>query len=193
MLSAAVSDLHALPTALVAPADDGAARHLLLRPAAGADAPALARILAEPEVARWWGRYDVERVREELREEPSFVVVVDEAVAGWLQAHEQTDPDYPSVAFDIALTTALHGRGCGREALRLAIRHFAARGHHRFTIDPAVENERAIRCYTAVGFRPVGVLRAYERAPGGRWRDGLLMDLLAGEASAGTHDDAPRG
>ena len=27
----------------------------------------------------------------------------------------------------------------------------------------------------------VGVLRAYERAPDGSWRDGLLMDLLADE------------
>jgi aminoglycoside 6'-N-acetyltransferase len=32
-----------------------------------------------------------------------------------------------------------------------------------------------------VGFRPVGVLREYWRAPGGAWRDGLLMDLLASE------------
>jgi aminoglycoside 6'-N-acetyltransferase len=27
----------------------------------------------------------------------------------------------------------------------------------------------------------VGVLRSYERAPDGSWRDGLLMDLLADE------------
>jgi aminoglycoside 6'-N-acetyltransferase len=39
----------------------------------------------------------------------------------------------------------------------------------------------AIRCYSAVGFRPVGVMRQYERAPDGRWRDGLLMELLADE------------
>ena len=55
------------------------------------------------------------------------------------------------------------------------------RGHHRFTIDPAAANARAIRAYEAVGFRPVGVLRRYERGPDGRWRDGLLMDLLAVE------------
>jgi aminoglycoside 6'-N-acetyltransferase len=150
-----------------------------LRPATGDDAEALASILAEPEVARWWGPNPLADVREELRTSPSYVVVIDGPAAGWLQVHEETDPMYPSVAFDIALATAFHGHGYGGEALRLVIAHFVARGHHRFTIDPAVDNERAIRCYQAVGFRPVGVMRAYERAPDGRWRDGLLMDLLS--------------
>lgn len=76
----------------------------------------------------------------------------------------------------------LDGRGLGAEALRTVLRHlFDERGHHRATIDPAVENERAIRSYERVGFRPVGVVRRAERAPDGRWRDALLMDLLADE------------
>ena len=54
-------------------------------------------------------------------------------------------------------------------------------GHHRLTIDPALDNERAIRCYEAVGFRRVGILRRYWRDQGGVWRDGLLLDLLADE------------
>jgi aminoglycoside 6'-N-acetyltransferase len=65
--------------------------------------------------------------------------------------------------------------------LRPAIDNFAARGHHRFTIDPAAHNEHAIRAYEAVGFRPVGRMRDYERAPDGTWHDGLLMDLLVSE------------
>jgi hypothetical protein len=32
-----------------------------------------------------------------------------------------------------------------------------------------------------VGFRPVGIMRAYERGRDGSFHDGLLMDLLAGE------------
>jgi aminoglycoside 6'-N-acetyltransferase len=152
---------------------------LLLRPASGEDAPALARILAEPDVARWFGEFDLERVRREMLGD--FVIVVDGAVAGWLGFEEEDDPDYRHVALDIALAAALHGRGYGPEALLLVIRHFVARGHHRFTIDPAATNQRAIRAYRAVGFRPVGVLRAYERTPGGGWHDGLLMDLLADE------------
>jgi aminoglycoside 6'-N-acetyltransferase len=62
------------------------------------------------------------------------------------------------------------------------LRHmFEERGHHRATIDPAIENERAIRSYERVGFKRVGVMRKAERAPDGRWRDALVMDLLAEE------------
>ena len=148
-----------------------------LRPALEADVPALAALLGEPSVAAWWGRYDEERVRAELA--GTWTISAARAVAGWLQAHEETDPDYPSVAFDIAVAEPLHGRGLGPEALQLAIDWFAReRGHHRFTIDPSVENEHAIRAYEAVGFRRVGVLRRYERAPDGHWRDGLLMELV---------------
>ncbi len=152
---------------------------LTLRPAGDEDAPALAAILAAPEAARWWGRYDEARVREDLRDEVTFAVVLgDGEVAGWLHVNEETDPDHRFVGFDIVLAEALCGRGYGREVLRTAIDHYVAGGHHRFTIDPAADNERAIRCYTAVGFRPVGTLRAYERDLDGEWRDGLLMELV---------------
>ena len=66
--------------------------------------------------------------------------------------------------------------------MRLVIAHLIAeRGHHRFTIDPALANERAIRAYEAVGFRRVGVMRRYERGLDGTWHDSLLMDLLVDE------------
>jgi aminoglycoside 6'-N-acetyltransferase len=152
---------------------------LVLRPALEDDAVALAAILAEPEVAMWWGTYDVARVLSELP--GTFAILIDDEVIGWLHCTEETEPDYLNVAFDILLTTKLHARGYGREALTLAIRHFISKGHHRFTIDPAVENERAIRSYAAVGFKPVGVMRAYGRALDGTWRDALIMDLLADE------------
>ena len=158
-----------------------AGERVVLRPVRPDDAPALAEMLAEPEAARWLGQGDGEDVREEIRSEPSFVILIDDSVAGWLQVHEEAEPDYPSVAFDILVRPDLRGRGLGREALSFAIRHYIDRGHHRFTIDPAVDNARAIRSYTAVGFKPVGVMRAYERPPDGTLRDGLLMDLLAGE------------
>lgn len=136
-----------------------------------ADAYALERLLAEPEVKRWWPDGDYDRHH-------GWVVDVGGDLAGWIQYVEEPYEWYPSVALDIALTTELHGRGYGRRVLRLVIEHFAAKGHHRFTIDPNVENERAIRSYAAVGFKPVGVLRAYERNPEGGWNDGLLMDLI---------------
>ena len=73
-------------------------------------------------------------------------------------------------------------RGLGPEALRTAIRWLVEqRGHHRFTMDPALQNERAIRAYSAVGSRRVGVLRRYERGADGQWHDNLLMELMAEE------------
>ena len=85
------------------------------------------------------------RPRGAARPEARFAIVVDGAVAGWLACEENTDPMYRYVGLDIFLTTRLHGQGLGREALRLAIAHYLERGHHRFTIDPAADNERAIR------------------------------------------------
>jgi aminoglycoside 6'-N-acetyltransferase len=153
-------------------------KRVVLRPASDDDIPALAAILAEPAVAAWWPDYDEARVRAEIGE--AWTILVDGAVAGWLFTPEETDPQFPSVSLDIALGTAFQGQGYGSEALRVAIRHFVGRGYDRFAIDPATDNTQAIRCYEAVGFRPVGVLRRYERVAGGA-RDGLLMDLLAEE------------
>jgi aminoglycoside 6'-N-acetyltransferase len=55
------------------------------------------------------------------------------------------------------------------------------RGFHRIVIDPEVANEAAIASYGKVGFKPVGVMRRYQRDSSGDWQDGLLMDLLADE------------
>ncbi len=76
----------------------------------------------------------------------------------------------------------MHGRGIGSDAVRTLARHLIVdRGHHRLVIDPAADNAAAIRCYSKVGFKPVGVMRRYERGDDGAWHDGLLMDLLADE------------
>jgi aminoglycoside 6'-N-acetyltransferase len=144
---------------------------LELRSFMSADSEGLDELFAEPEVKLWWPDPDYDR-------DNGWVAEVAGELAGWVQYEEERYEWYPSVALDIALTTRLQGRGYGRRALRLAIEHFVAKGHHRFTIDPDVENERAIRSYAAVGFKPVGLLRAHGRDPEGGWRDGLLMDLI---------------
>jgi aminoglycoside 6'-N-acetyltransferase len=144
---------------------------LQLRPFTPGDAPAIEAMLAEPEVKRWWADGDYER-------EHGWVIEVDGEYAGWIQYEEETYEWYPSVALDISLSTARQGRGYGRRALKLAIEHFVRQGHHRFTIDPDPRNERAVRCYSAVGFKEVGILRAYERSVEGGWNEGLLMDLI---------------
>jgi aminoglycoside 6'-N-acetyltransferase len=156
-----------------------------LRPPEERDAESFAAILREPAVASWWGTWDADRVRRELLADDESVVLAIEtggALIGLVLYSEEDDPDYRHAGMDIALTTARHGQGLGAETLRVLARHlFDVRGHHRLTIDPAAANERAVRCYERIGFRRVGILRRYERGPDGTWRDGLLLDLLAGE------------
>ncbi|HXB14300.1 MAG TPA: GNAT family protein [Solirubrobacteraceae bacterium] len=139
------------------------------------DEATLLAMLSEPEVARWWPVPDFQR-------DAGWIIEVDGEPSGWLEYHEEDYAWYPSVAFDIMLTSSLHGHGYGRRVLRLAISHFVAKGHHRFTLDPNVANERAIRSYGAVGFERVGVMRAYERSPHGGFHDALLMELIVPEA-----------
>jgi aminoglycoside 6'-N-acetyltransferase len=161
-------------------------RHVTLRSTTPADAPALAGILAEPEVARWWGDFDLERVVAELivgdPDEDPYVIEHDGVVIGYIQAVEEDEPDFRSAGIDLFLRTDAQGRGLGPDAIRtLAIHLVDDRGHHRLTIDPAADNERAIAAYAKIGFRPVGRMRRYQRLRDGRWVDALLMDLLADE------------
>ena len=159
-----------------------------LRPLHEDDVDWLSSVIAEPEVARWWGPRARDRAHtragllEDAAEGAAFAIEVDGALAGWLGIDEEDEPDYRHAGMDIFLAPALHGAGHGPAALRLAARWlFGERGHHRLTIDPAAANERAIRVYAALGFKPVGLMREYERGPDGSWHDGLLMDLLARE------------
>jgi len=136
-------------------------------------------VIRTPGAAEWWGEYEGEEDDRELL--AGFAIELSDDVIGWLGFAEETAKKYPSVGLDIMLAPEHHGHGYGSEALRLAVGHFVAQGHHRFTIDPATENRNAIRAYAAVGFKPVGVLRDYELGTDGKWHDGLLMDLLSGD------------
>jgi aminoglycoside 6'-N-acetyltransferase len=110
------------------------------------------------------------------------VIDVEGEVAGGIQYYEELEPDYRHATIDIFLGTQWQGRGLGTEALWLLARFlFEQRGHHRLTIDPSADNARAIASYAKVGFKPVGVMRQYERQADGAWHDGLLMDLLRPE------------
>jgi aminoglycoside 6'-N-acetyltransferase len=154
-----------------------------LRPVTTRDAARLTEILAYPEVAQWWGAFDLDRVQRELIDPAdatvAFAVEADGQVIGLVQYWEENEPDYRHAAIDLFLDPAWHGRGLGADAVRTLARFlFEHRGHHRITIDPAAHNQRAIRSYQRVGFRPVGIMRRYERAPDGSWHDGLLLDLL---------------
>ncbi|MFJ8310959.1 MULTISPECIES: aminoglycoside 6'-N-acetyltransferase [unclassified Streptomyces] len=150
---------------------------VVLRSVTDGDTEVLERVVREPEVAAWWsppGGY-----------EGMLAVVFEGEVIGAVQFEEETDPEFRHAGIDIFLTARRHGKGLGADTVRTLARWLVReRGHHRLTIDPAVANTVAIRCYGKVGFKPVGIMRAYGRDPRtGAWQDGLLMDLLADELS----------
>ena len=156
-----------------------------LRPIDAADIDELHRIVSTPEVARWWNPHAREKLEAWLGDDGSirWSIRVDGVVAGHIQAHEENGPDFRHAGIDLFLDPACHGRGLGRESVRVVARWlFDERGHHRLVIDPATANEPAIRCYEAVGFQRVGVMRSYwfDRTLG-EWVDGLLLDLLHDE------------
>ncbi len=151
------------------------------------DADALEAIATQPGIREWWGSDEAGSTSaagfaEEAREEIAFAIEVDGELAGWLGFYEEPEVDYRHVGLDIFLAPEHQGGGIGPAALRLAARWLTdERGHHRLTIDPARANVRAIRAYESIGFRPVGVMRKYERGRDGAWHDSLLMDMLADE------------
>lgn len=155
---------------------------LLLRPVEPADVADLARIAAEPEVARWWGQVSDQELMDRAAGGEGVVALGVESAGrliGLIQFFEEPDPMYRHATVDLFLSASHQGRGLGREAVGLVVRHLIDDlGHHRITIDPAAANERAIRCYAAAGFNPVGVMRRYERGPDGSFHDGMLMELV---------------
>ena len=153
------------------------------------DAPALWTIVRSPSVARWWhqpaedfprdGDDDVVRWVVEIAHAPEIGPAG--SVIGMVQASEGDDPDYDECGIDVFLAPSVHRHGLGREVVT-TVRDWLVdvRGHHLVQIDPAASNAAAIACYTASGFRPVGVLHGRERAPEGTgWHDTLLMQYCS--------------
>jgi aminoglycoside 6'-N-acetyltransferase len=139
---------------------------VMLRRAVLADMDAMVAIRAMPDVRQRWRGEDLHA---------EFIDDINSAdlklLAIVLDRH---------ATIDIYLRPDVHGQGIGSDAIRTLATHlFSERDHHRISIDPAADNTAAIRCYTKVGFQPVGILRRYERGPNDDWHDALLMDLLA--------------
>ena len=156
-----------------------------LRTTVETDRDQLLLIRSKPEVSRRWRADDLDaEFTEDLDDDEvhqlTIELVATDLVVGLIQFAEEDDPDYRHASIDIYIDPSVHRRGHATDAIRTLVRHLVEeRGHHRLTIDPAVDNEPAIRCYAAVGFEPVGIMRQYERQADGTWADGLLMDLLA--------------
>ena len=158
---------------------------VLLRSPQQEDRAALEALFAEPAIAQWWAITPEElddKIAGTDDDAEVYVIDVDGELAGIIQSYEEEDPDYRHAGIDISVRERFHGTGVAVDALRTLARHLIeSGGHHRLVIDPAAHNARAIACYRKVGFKPVGVMRRYERAPDGTWHDGLLMDMLSSE------------
>jgi len=158
-----------------------------LRPATEADIPALTAIRATPEVSSRWliDDNDAEAaVRDDLDGDDiaAFVIEHEGRVVGYIQFGEEADEMYSHASIDLYLDPAVHSRGLGTDAVRTLSRYlFTVRGHHRLVIDPAADNTAAIRAYSKVGFKAVGVMREYELGLDGKYHDGLLMEMLASD------------
>jgi aminoglycoside 6'-N-acetyltransferase len=157
-----------------------------LRPLVEEDVDRIVELGAADEVARWWRGLTREHVLEKARGADEgavvFAIVADGELAGMIQYFEENDEEFRHASVDLFLGASYQDRGLGTDTVRTMIRHLIDdRGHRRVTIDPAAHNERAIRCYEKVGFKRVGVMREYWLDPDGRWRDGVLLDLLAPE------------
>ena len=159
-----------------------AGQTVVLRPTTAAHVPVFLEILGHPEIAKWWGGYDLERVRRELLGPHGFAIELHGEPVGLIIYREERDPDHRHAAMDLALHPDQQSQGLGCDAMRAMARYlFEVRGHHRVVVDPGAGNERAIRSCERAGFRAVGTMRRYERAADGTWNDALLMELLREE------------
>ena len=79
---------------------------------------------------------------------------------------------------DQNVTEELGAAGVPQDAMRRLAELQPGRAGSIFTSDLSVNEFLLVR---EVGFRPVGVMRRYERGPDGQFHDGLLMDLLREE------------
>jgi aminoglycoside 6'-N-acetyltransferase len=160
-------------------------RRIHLRVLSDADLSTLSAMVRGSGVQPWWTDTSEVGLRAALidaTDTSSWAVLVEGRVAGVVSAFDVGWPPGTSVGLAVALGDAWQNRGLGPEALSVLIAHvIGARAVHRFTVDPATANVRAIRAYEKLGFRRVGVMRQSEPAPGGAWRDCMLMDLLASE------------
>ena len=152
---------------------------VILRVIEEGDAAALRAMHSTPVVSRWWSLPSDEFPFEDDYRDNQLTIERDGEVVGLIQYSEEHEPDFRYASVDIFVDPAHHREGIARDAIATLIRWLTEeRGHHRITIDPAVDNVAAVRCYENVGFEPVGVMRESWRDANGVWRDCLLMELI---------------
>lgn len=116
---------------------------------------------------------------------PYFVAVEDGRIAGYAYAGQyRTRPAYRStVENSVYVAPDLQRRGVARLLLAALIEATAARGFRQMiAIIGDSGNEASIRLHAALGFEPVGTLRAVGWKHG-RWLDTVLMQRPLGSGA----------
>ena len=75
-----------------------AGQTVVLRPTTAAHVPTFLAILGHPDIAKWWGGYDLERVRRELLGPHGYAIELAGEVVGLIIYREEQDPDHRHAA-----------------------------------------------------------------------------------------------
>lgn len=133
-----------------------------LRLARDSDAEAIAEWTRDPGVHQFWGgrAMSVDEVLAKYtgRRAPavaSYVICEQGRPVGYLQAWQRTGG---GCGLDMFVACDAQGRGIGPRAARALATELAAEGRTPLTVDPAVDNARAIKAWRAAGFRETGEL-----------------------------------
>jgi len=162
---------------------------LTVRPAAPADAEALAAIYNEGIADRVATFETRPRSAEEARawivgRLPCVVAVRDGAVAGFARVGPYSDREaYAGVGeHGVYVTRSARGEAIGRRLLDEISVAAEAAGLHKLTSRILSDNAASIAAHEAAGFVVVGVQRRHGRLDG-EWRDCVVVERLLGDAA----------
>ena len=133
----------------------------MLRPTNDTDLSILRRFFADPGFnERWGGRpltdEEITAKYTGARSPQVECFIVEEAgqPIGFVQYHAADDDD-PGGGLDMALVSAVRGRGLGSEVVAALVLYLRTQlGWQRITVDPDVSNQRGVNFWTKVGFEP---------------------------------------
>lgn len=161
---------------------------LTIRPAAPADAPAVAAIYNEGIRGRTATFETRERAPDEVRawlgdpRRPVLVAEADGRVVGWVAASAYRPREcYAGIAeFSVYVAASARGRRVGDALMDAFLPACEAAGLWKVLSRIFPENEASRRLCARHGFREVGTYRRHARLDGA-WRDVVIVERLLGE------------